>query len=272
MTEPSTGSGVLPLDGFFLGRRDYAPMHQLMRDLFEARRENRVGDTVLLLEHSPVVTFGRGAKAENLLANAETLTMLGISVEETGRGGDVTLHAPGQLVAYPIINLAPQRCDVRKYVQGLTRVMRSIARSYGIDGGTICALIGLWVDNEAPTSWPGEDAAKMPAKIGAIGVRISRWIDLIPLRHARLSTRIAHPPHVCRFLSFQCNPQQRRRTVPDSGAQETARRRRRLRQTCRTIFRLSFARKRRRSWPVWPRSNGACFRKLSLRYGSWASE
>ncbi len=151
-------------------------MHQLMRDLFEARRENRVGDTVLLLEHSPVITFGRGAKAENLLANTATLAELGVSVEETGRGGDVTLHAPGQLVAYPIINLAPHRCDVRKYVQGLTRVMKSIATDYGVDGGTICALIGLWVDATAPGAWPGEDAAQMPAKIGAIGVRISRWI------------------------------------------------------------------------------------------------
>ncbi len=151
-------------------------MHQLMRDLFEARRQDQIGDTVLLLEHSPVVTFGRGAKAENLLANAETLAELGISVEDTGRGGDVTLHAPGQLVAYPIISLAPHRCDVRKYVQSLTRVMQSIAASYGVDGGTICALIGLWVDANAPGAWPGEDAAQMPAKIGAIGVRISRWI------------------------------------------------------------------------------------------------
>lgn len=165
-----------PLDGFFLGRRDYAPMHQLMRDLFEARRENRVSDTVLLLEHSPVVTFGRGAKAENLLGSAQTLAQMGISVEETGRGGDVTLHAPGQLVAYPIINLAPHRCDVRKYVQGLTRVMKSIAAPYGIEGGTICALIGLWVDASSPEKWPGEEAARTPAKIGAIGVRISRWI------------------------------------------------------------------------------------------------
>lgn len=165
-----------PLAGYFLGRRDYAPIHDLMRGLFEARREGRIGDTVLLLEHSPVITFGRGAKAENVIANAETLKGLGVSIEETGRGGDVTLHAPGQLIAYPIIDLKPDRCDVRKYVQGLTRVMASLVKPYGLDGGTICALIGLWLDTTSLDEWPGEEKAQAPAKIGAIGVRISRWI------------------------------------------------------------------------------------------------
>jgi lipoyl(octanoyl) transferase len=94
----------------------------------------------------------------------------------TGRGGDVTLHAPGQLVAYPIIKLSPDRQDVRKYVQHLTEVMRLLVLSFGIDGGTIEKLIGLWIDRETPSSWLGQGRAVSPAKIGAIGVRISRWV------------------------------------------------------------------------------------------------
>jgi lipoyl(octanoyl) transferase len=147
-----------------------------MQALFDARRKGEVGDTVLLLEHEPVITLGRGAHAENLLASREQLESLGIAVEKTGRGGDVTLHAPGQLVAYPIIDLNPDRMDVRKYVQNLTEAMRRTVAAFGIDGGTISKMIGLWVDLEQTGAWPGEPAANAPAKMGAIGVRISRWV------------------------------------------------------------------------------------------------
>jgi lipoyl(octanoyl) transferase len=88
----------------------------------------------------------------------------------------VTLHAPGQLVAYPVFDLNPDRRDVRKYVQGLTRVMQGLIAPHGLDGGTVSNLIGLWVDQESPRSYPGEERAQNLAKIGAIGVRISRWV------------------------------------------------------------------------------------------------
>lgn len=165
-----------PLNGYFLGRRAYGPTLNLMEQLFEARKSDTIEDTVLLLEHEPVITLGRGAHPENLLGSPEQLEKLGVSVVSTGRGGDVTLHAPGQLVAYPLIKLGPGRQDVRKYVNALTEVMRRLVQEFGIDAGTIDKLIGLWVDQASPEKWSGQEHAARPAKVGAIGVRISRWV------------------------------------------------------------------------------------------------
>lgn len=165
-----------PITGYFLGRRPYRPVLELMLELFDARRAGTLGDCVLLLEHEPVITLGRGAKRENLLARPYQLAELGVEVVETGRGGDVTLHAPGQLIAYPILDLNPDRRDVRKYVGALAEVMRGLIQPHGIDGGTLPGLIGLWTDLEQPRSWPGESKVRTPAKLGAIGVRISRWV------------------------------------------------------------------------------------------------
>lgn len=164
------------LSGFFLGRRKYGPTFELMNALFEARKQQRIGDIVLLLEHSPVITLGRGAHAKHILAGQDVLRKLGVDVVTTGRGGDVTLHAPGQLIAYPIIDLKPDRCDVRKYVQTLSAVMNELIRPYGLDGGNIKDLIGLWLDKSQIDFYPGEENLRAPIKIGAIGVRISRWV------------------------------------------------------------------------------------------------
>lgn len=164
------------LHGYFLGRRPYVPTLALMERFFEARRRAEISDSVLLLEHEPVITLGRGAKAENLLANEQELQKLGVGVVTTGRGGDITLHAPGQLIAYPLLDLNPHRRDVRKYVQTLTEVMKRIVSPHGIDAGTIDAMIGLWADAAQFEKWRGQAAAEAPVKLGAIGVRISRWV------------------------------------------------------------------------------------------------
>ncbi len=175
------------LRAFWLGRRKYAPAAELMARLVEhARRglvetdggqvSQSVDDVVLLLEHEPVITLGRGADAENILLSGDALASLGVDLADTGRGGDVTVHGPGQLVAYPIVSLLPGERDVRKYVARLTRVMAALARQSGVDGGTVEGKIGLWIDAESPARWPGEEAAKTPVKLGAIGVRISRWL------------------------------------------------------------------------------------------------
>ncbi len=133
------------------------------------------------MEHEPVITLGRGAKLEHVLLSQPLLEARGIALCEVGRGGDVTLHAPGQLVGYPIVSLAPDRQDVRRYVKDLTATMGSLVAAHGIGAGSIPdapEFIGLWVDGESPESWPGADQARRLLKIGAIGVRVSRWVTM----------------------------------------------------------------------------------------------
>lgn len=182
-----------PLTAYWLGRVGYDRAHYIQERVLEARLEGRIGDVVLLLEHDAVITLGRGAKLENVLATDDDRRLRGVDLVETGRGGDVTFHGPGQLVAYPIIDLRPDRCDVRRYVRDLAEVMIRIARSYGVEAGVIpndAKLIGVWTDANDPSTWNearAVDASKAEgaprsdvrlAKIGAIGVRLSRWVTM----------------------------------------------------------------------------------------------
>lgn len=166
------------LTGYFLGRREYRSCLLLQEQLHAARAAGAVGDTVLFVEHPAVITLGRGAHAENLLASRERLAALGVDVVETGRGGDVTLHAPGQLVCYPIIDLAPDRKDVRRYVKDLTEVMGQVARAQGVAAGRFEEHIGLWANRESPREYRGLATPGDLVKLGAIGVRISRWVTM----------------------------------------------------------------------------------------------
>ncbi|MDB4985178.1 MAG: Octanoate-[acyl-carrier-protein]-protein-N-octanoyltransferase, partial [Myxococcaceae bacterium] len=115
-----------------LGRIAYADAHALQERLVEARKQGQIGDTLLLLEHPKVITLGRAAKRENILLAEDALSDGGYEVFETGRGGDVTFHGPGQLVAYPIIDLAPDRQDVRRYVGDLEQTMIDVCADYGV--------------------------------------------------------------------------------------------------------------------------------------------
>lgn len=146
-----------------LGVVPYAEALALQRSLVEERRAGSIGDTLLLLEHPHVITFGvRGdGGRSHLLASAETLAARGVELHDTGRGGDITYHGPGQLVGYPIVDLRPDRCDVHRYVRDLEDVLIRTASDYGIDATRIDGLTGVWVGND---------------KLAAIGVRIGRWI------------------------------------------------------------------------------------------------
>jgi lipoyl(octanoyl) transferase len=160
-----TGSVALapgrPLTVRRLGRLGYEDGLRLQARLVAERQGQAIPDTLLLLEHEPVVTLGRNARRENLLLPEDELRRRGVGVFETGRGGDVTYHGPGQVVGYPILDLAPDRRDVHRYVRDLEEVMIRACADYGIAAGRVPGLTGTWVG---------------PDKIGAIGVRIARWV------------------------------------------------------------------------------------------------
>jgi len=141
----------------------YAEASELQRALVEERRADRVPDLLLLLEHPHVITLGVKADAarSHLTATPELLSSRQVDVHESGRGGDITYHGPGQIVAYPILDLRPDRCDVHRYVRDLEEVMIRAAGDFGLQAARIQGLTGAWL---------GAD------KVGAIGVRISRWI------------------------------------------------------------------------------------------------
>ena len=166
------------IKGRYLGRRKYEPVLELQRALLTARQRGELEDTVLFVEHEPVITLGRGTRAGHLLAAPEALRELGVDLVQVERGGDVTLHAPGQLICYPIFDLKPERCDVRRYVNDLTECMRRVLLDYGVDSGLFSGRVGLWVDRQSLEHWPAVAAAVDLAKIGAIGVRISRWTTM----------------------------------------------------------------------------------------------
>lgn len=146
-----------------LGQISYADALELQRDLVERRRRGEIADQLLLLQHPPVITLGVKARNDrsHVLATPDRLREIGVELHETGRGGDVTYHGPGQLVGYPVIDLKPDRCDVHRYVRDLEETMIRAARAFGIEAGRVKGLTGIWVGGE---------------KLAAIGVRISRWI------------------------------------------------------------------------------------------------
>lgn len=151
-----------------LGRIPYGQAHELQQQLQDARIAGTIPDTLLLLEHEPVITLGRAAKIGNVLLAREMLAARGIDLHETGRGGDVTYHGPGQLVGYPILDLAPDRQDVRRYVKDLEQLMIDVCADHGLPAERIEGLNGTWLRS----SDLGD------RKIGAIGVRISRWVTM----------------------------------------------------------------------------------------------
>ena len=145
----------------FGGLVSYSDGLVLQEQAVERLRLGDAQEQLFLLEHPHVFTLGRGADSAHILAGKEQLQSSSIEVHETGRGGDVTYHGPGQLVGYPIINLKPDRCDVHRYVRDIEEVLIRTIADFGVTGRRVTGLTGVWVGNE---------------KIGAIGVRIARWI------------------------------------------------------------------------------------------------
>jgi lipoyl(octanoyl) transferase len=160
-----------------LGTIDYASGLGLQQRLVELRKEGRVGDVLLLLEHSPVITLGRNAKRTNILATDDLLSQRGVEVFECDRGGDVTFHGPGQIVGYPIFDLrgfpAPEgkrkTLGAIEYVRRLEEVLIRTCADFAIPAKRICGLTGVWTA-------PDKEDDEGEAKIAAIGVHISRSV------------------------------------------------------------------------------------------------
>jgi lipoyl(octanoyl) transferase len=146
-----------------LGLVEYQSALDLQADLVGQRKQGLIPDQLLLLEHPPVITLG--ARNHNSRANVretpEALALKGVALFETGRGGDVTYHGPGQLVGYPILELPVDRRDVHRYVRDLEEVLIQAVSDFGIGAARIPGLTGIWVGDR---------------KLAAIGVRISRWV------------------------------------------------------------------------------------------------
>lgn len=151
--------GVLTVER--LGTVAYQPTWELQDELAEQRRGRRTGDRLLLLEHFPVYTIGRGGDQANLLASPERLRELGADFVRIDRGGDITFHGPGQLVAYPIVELK-DRLDLRRYVRSLEEAIIETAARFDVRAGRVDGLTGVWVDGMR--------------KLAAIGVRVKRGV------------------------------------------------------------------------------------------------
>jgi lipoate-protein ligase B len=154
----SATKDLLVLD---LGRTRYQAAWDLQKQLVLYRADKTMPDCLVLTEHEPVITMGRGTDRQNLLMSPEDLAARGIDLHEIERGGDVTFHGPGQAVLYPIIDLRESGRDVRRYLRDLEQLVIETLADLGLTATIKDGLTGIWVDNH---------------KVGAIGVAVSHWI------------------------------------------------------------------------------------------------
>src|SRR5260221_2627971 len=151
----------------------YEEAREAQRRLEGERQRDELAAVLLLLEHPPVYTRGRRSTPDELPMGVEWYEMQGIEVRDTDRGGRVTYHGPGQLVAYPIVSLRPYGDDVHEYVRRLEQVTIGALGEYGVGAGTIDGLTGVWTEGDPPGSSAGPEEAR---KIGSIGVHVSRGV------------------------------------------------------------------------------------------------
>jgi lipoyl(octanoyl) transferase len=169
-----------------LGTVDYATGLRLQQQLVALRKENKIGDVLLLLEHKPVITLGRNAKAANVIASPELLKQRGVEIFECDRGGDVTYHGPGQIVGYPIFDLrnragadavlrpesSRKTMGVIEFVRNLEDVLMRTCADFSIPTKRVQGLTGVWTDSEVVE----RSSTVAEAKLAAIGVHISRFV------------------------------------------------------------------------------------------------
>jgi lipoyl(octanoyl) transferase len=163
-----------------LGLVEYGAAWELQRRVAAARKAGAIPDVLLLCEHPHVITLGRSGKISNLRAPDHLLRQMGVSFFETNRGGDITYHGPGQLVGYPILNLAEIRRDIAWYVRSLEEAMIRATAEFGVVSGRVSGRTGVWVEAQAGSATENErkemKEVRDEEKLAAIGVHLSRWV------------------------------------------------------------------------------------------------
>ncbi len=144
-----------------LGRMAWKDAYALQQELVSLRKEGRIPDQFLIVEHPHVITMGRNGHQENLLASEEVLERAGVQFHQTDRGGDATYHGPGQIVGYPILDLREWKRDVVAYVRGIEQVIINALAGFGLEAGREQGMTGVWIGGR---------------KVAAIGIHISRWV------------------------------------------------------------------------------------------------
>ncbi len=150
------------LDIYIPGLIDYHRALEIQHKLVQKRIAEEIPDSLILLEHPPVITYGRGGNMENLLLDIGSLKDKGIDFYEIERGGDITFHSPGQLVGYPIIKLDTRGRDMHKYLRDLEGVLIGVLNEFGLDAGRKEKYTGVWIEDK---------------KLAAIGVAVKRWVS-----------------------------------------------------------------------------------------------
>jgi lipoyl(octanoyl) transferase len=157
----AAASGLPACESVDLGCVEYGAAWRLQRELVEDRKQGLIGDRLLFAEHPHVLTLGRTAKPEHLLASRQQLEEAGVALWETDRGGDITYHGPGQIIGYPILDLRFWKRDVVAYLRALEEVLIRAVGEFGIGAGRFPGHTGVWVRG---------------AKLAALGVHVSRWV------------------------------------------------------------------------------------------------
>jgi len=157
----SAGPARAVLAASWLGRVSYDDALALQRDAARARAAGESPDRLFLLEHDDVITIGRASRDGHVLIAPDAARRAGVAIVESDRGGDVTYHGPGQLVGYPIVQLAGERRDLHRYVRDVEAALIAALADLGVDARARAGLTGVWVGDE---------------KIASIGVRVSRWV------------------------------------------------------------------------------------------------
>ncbi|MGH9604050.1 MAG: lipoyl(octanoyl) transferase LipB [Terriglobales bacterium] len=161
-----------------LGALDYATALRLQQSLVDLRKSGAIGDVLLLLEHTPVITLGRNAKRQHVLASEARLAETGVEIFECDRGGDVTYHGPGQLVGYPIVDLRGSQPSIGavEFVRRLEEVLIRTCADFGVAAERVAGMTGVWTKADSTQRRGDAEKTGEQGKIAAIGVHISRGV------------------------------------------------------------------------------------------------